>query len=466
MEFSTLGTNTGSFTDVFIQYLAVAFAVINFVVILFNIFYVSNNIKKVKTETNSLITQLEHTDRAFTEQVNSIRRAEISKQIQEFLAPLKGLRVKSYKLYKIFAVEEKSLCREEERKLKEEFSRKGRNYSRSLLSQKQLNKCYFGTVRFFTSGYQFKESDLMIFDEILKVGDKIEALIFEKSYLPRNPALTEILGEYAAHIEATKLARHGKLDGVEESKYLSMPLELDGALESEIMKLENEYQSLLSEQASCTVRCPATESISYYDKHSNEYHNKTKNIDMTELYMKFRQRLTSQSQSFLLDAGCGSGRDTRYFIKSGFKVKSFDASAEMTRLCNMYPFAFCEQRTFSDVNELEMFHGVWACASLLHLDTEDFKDALFKLVSSLKPLGVLYFSIKASSKEESHASDGRRFYYHDPDNVKTFLSELGMEQFDIWTNEGKKEGNPSEFVNFICCKARPFTSQDGRARIS
>jgi len=453
---------------------AIWIALINVAAIILNMVFVWNRNGKVKTETKhlraqtkALSEQLKNTDRAFIEQVNCIRRTEISKQLQEFLAPLKSLRTQSYKLYQVFAIDEKAQCKLARDNLKNVYESRGESFERSLLNQDEVNECYFGTVRFFVKGHKFGEKDLQVFDQILKVSERIVELVSEKSYLPRNPALTEILGEYLAHIEATKMARKGRLTGVYKLADLSMPLELDGAIESEIMRLEKEYQSLLPIHTSQIIKQrPKNSSIAYYDKNAAEYHNKTNYIDMTDAYDMFREKLPRETQLFILDAGCGSGRDTRYFIKSGFRVKSFDASEEMVNYCNMYPFAFCEQRTFSDVTEVEMFHGVWACASLLHLDTDDFNDALSKLVYALKPLGVLYFSIKASAEEESYHEDGRSFYYHKPDKVEKLLIELGMEEISIWENKGKKKGNPSKFVNFLCRKPRLITSPDSRARTS
>ncbi len=449
-------------------------AAVNGLAFVVNIFLTLNKSKKLKVETKylsdqtqALAEQLKHTDRAFIEQINRIRRTEISKQLQEFLAPLKSLRTQSYKLYQVFAIEEKKQCLIARGKLKGAYKSEGKRFNRSSLTRDEVDKCYFGAVRFFVKGHVFEKRDLEVFDQILKVSDQIVELISEKSYLPRNPALTEILGEYLAHIDATKLARKGQLLGVYELEKLSMPLELDGAIESEIMRLEKEYQYLLPSNSSKTVDAVTeNKSIAYYDEKADEYYRKTHRIDMREVYQTFKEALPSEAQPFILDAGCGPGRDTRYFIKSGFRVKSFDASEQMVRYCNMYPFAFCGQRTFSDVNELEAFHGVWACASLLNLDKDDFYDALTKLVYALKPLGALYFSIKSQPEVENHSKDGREFFYYTREEVESFLEVLGMERISIWNNHGKKEGNPTEFVNFLYKKPRITQSSDSRTRIS
>ncbi|MBV5328534.1 MAG: class I SAM-dependent methyltransferase, partial [Chlorobium sp.] len=63
----------------------------------------------------------------------------------------------------------------------------------------------------------------------------------------------------------------------------------------------------------------------------------------------------------ILDAGCGVGRDTRYFIQHGYKVVSFDASERMVQLCSQYPFAYCRQQSFADIESIQEFDAVCLC---------------------------------------------------------------------------------------------------------
>lgn len=53
--------------------------------------------------------------------------------------------------------------------------------------------------------------------------------------------------------------------------------------------------------------------VNYYDVHAKEYAELTVNADMSHAYEKFLRYLTLGAK--LLDAGCGSGRDSLFFIK-------------------------------------------------------------------------------------------------------------------------------------------------------
>ena len=56
--------------------------------------------------------------------------------------------------------------------------------------------------------------------------------------------------------------------------------------------------------------------IDYYDNNSEDFIQTTKDVEFSETQGKFIQILKNQlshEQISLLDFGCGSGRDTKYF---------------------------------------------------------------------------------------------------------------------------------------------------------
>ena len=56
-------------------------------------------------------------------------------------------------------------------------------------------------------------------------------------------------------------------------------------------------------------------SIDYYDTHAAAFFTETRDVDMEPLYARFLAYV--QPGGRLLDAGCGSGRDTRAFLERG-----------------------------------------------------------------------------------------------------------------------------------------------------
>lgn len=69
------------------------------------------------------------------------------------------------------------------------------------------------------------------------------------------------------------------------------------------------------------------ETTAYYDTHAAEFCERTVALDLGELYAPFLNDIPAGSR--ILDAGCGSGRDSLAFLKKGYQVVSVDASAEM-----------------------------------------------------------------------------------------------------------------------------------------
>ena len=64
--------------------------------------------------------------------------------------------------------------------------------------------------------------------------------------------------------------------------------------------------------------------VEYYNENAQNFFETTVNADMSLQLNDFIKLLPAEG--CVLDAGCGSGRDSLVLIKSGFKVDAFDAS--------------------------------------------------------------------------------------------------------------------------------------------
>jgi len=67
--------------------------------------------------------------------------------------------------------------------------------------------------------------------------------------------------------------------------------------------------------------------IAFYDKNGKEFAARTQHLDATALYQPFLALVPVNGH--LLDAGCGSGRDSRAFLERGYTVNAIDASDTM-----------------------------------------------------------------------------------------------------------------------------------------
>ncbi|WP_338040958.1 hypothetical protein [Marinomonas algicola] len=65
----------------------------------------------------------------------------------------------------------------------------------------------------------------------------------------------------------------------------------------------------------------------YYNMYAEDFAENTLSVDMSALYQCFLPLIPLQGH--ILDAGCGSGRDAKYFQSLGYEVSAFDASSEL-----------------------------------------------------------------------------------------------------------------------------------------
>ena len=124
----------------------------------------------------------------------------------------------------------------------------------------------------------------------------------------------------------------------------------------------------------------------------------------------------------------------------------------MVKLCNQYPFAYCIKRKFSEIDFVEEFDGVWACASLIHVPPNEMLDALSRLVVALKFSGWLYFSLKTEQGINNHS--GRITYFHDDKTIQNLMEkELFCTKVSTWINETKKPNNKTCWQNYVYMKS-------------
>lgn len=132
------------------------------------------------------------------------------------------------------------------------------------------------------------------------------------------------------------------------------------------------------------------QTIDYYNKNSEKFYKNTVHIDLSEMYPKFLRHIPDNGT--ILDLGCGSGRDSLYFLEKGYIVTSVDASEEMVRLSSELTGQKTQYLRMQDIEFKNEFNGIWACASLLHIDKKLTESVFNILCNALRDDGVLYAS--------------------------------------------------------------------------
>jgi SAM-dependent methyltransferase len=169
--------------------------------------------------------------------------------------------------------------------------------------------------------------------------------------------------------------------------------------------------------------------IPYYDQNADEFFDRTVEIDVSEIRDVFLEFLPEGGS--ILDAGCGSGRDTKAFLNSGYLVQAFDVSTRMTQLASEFTGVEVIETSFLDYGSKTQFDGIWACASLLHVPRGDLLLTIQHLAKLLRIGGFFYASFKQGQAERF--TDGRYFNDMDESLFDELLSgsEL-LEPEKIW----------------------------------
>ena len=188
----------------------------------------------------------------------------------------------------------------------------------------------------------------------------------------------------------------------------------------------------------------------YYNHHAKEIIENTVNVNMSSLYQRFISYLPEHSK--VLDAGCGSGRDSLAFMEMGYSVDAFDASFEMVKFASRLTGILVKQHTFDQLQEVNTYDGIWCCASLLHVPRNNLVASMQKIAEALKNNGIWYVSFKYGENERE--KDGRHFTDLTENSLDELVNEItGIKVQEIWTTADKRTDNTVQWVNALLSKS-------------
>ncbi len=190
------------------------------------------------------------------------------------------------------------------------------------------------------------------------------------------------------------------------------------------------------------------DSIDYYERCADRYYEDTVDIDMSEIRERFLELLPENAD--VLDLGCGSGRDGKALEEAGCYVTLLDGSAQMCKLAEITTGKEVLNLRFEEIEFEEVFDGIWACASLLHIPESKIDPVMEKVCSALKPGGILYVSFQYGEGEQIR--DQRLFCDYTPQSLENMLSrQRNLDIVEIWVSEdGRKR--EKKWVNALAEK--------------
>ena len=192
------------------------------------------------------------------------------------------------------------------------------------------------------------------------------------------------------------------------------------------------------------------QTIIFYNENAKTFMDTTLNVDFSSVQNRFLNKL--HKESLILDFGCGSGRDTKYFMGQGHTVEAVDGSIEMCKLASEYTGIEVKKMYFQDLQEVDKYDAIWACSSILHLPYPELVDVMKKMSIALKEKGFIYTSFKYGTYEGVRNS--RYFTDMTEESTEKLLQEIPELQIDeCWITSDVRPGRGEEkWLNLILQK--------------
>ncbi len=184
--------------------------------------------------------------------------------------------------------------------------------------------------------------------------------------------------------------------------------------------------------------------MNYYDKNNQEFIDSTLDLDLSHLYKPFLENV--KDGGLILDIGCGPGRDLKYFKDHGYEAIGLEPSEKLAQFARSHSGCVVHLGTLQEVSLDSKFDGIWACASLLHVPSNELKDVLLKISNLMNDDAVFYCSFKYGEHEGER--NGRFFNDQTLETIKEFLpSNLRIEK--DWITEDKRPDRDERWLNLI-----------------
>jgi cyclopropane fatty-acyl-phospholipid synthase-like methyltransferase len=160
--------------------------------------------------------------------------------------------------------------------------------------------------------------------------------------------------------------------------------------------------------------------LDYYNENSDLFAADTLSLEFSSIQDSFLKYM--KPGSLILDFGCGSGRDSLYFLQKGYSVEAIDGSEEMVRIASKTTGLPVRCMLFQELDEDEKYDGIFACASILHVPYDDLRDVMTRINKAVKNHGYVYVSFKYGESEGYR--NGRYFTDMTEERFERLLDEV------------------------------------------
>ena len=191
--------------------------------------------------------------------------------------------------------------------------------------------------------------------------------------------------------------------------------------------------------------------IEYYNHNAEIFVSTTRDVTFTEVRDKYLSWLLTGA--YILDFGCGSGRDTKAFLNMGYRVDAVDGSEKLCEIASKNTGITVRKMLFTQLDECEKYDGIWACASILHLSRAELKTVFGKMLRAVKTGGYIYTSFKYGEFEGYR--NERYFTDFTEESFREFISDMtNISIIEEWiSSDVRPDRGDEKWLNLIMKKS-------------
>ena len=170
--------------------------------------------------------------------------------------------------------------------------------------------------------------------------------------------------------------------------------------------------------------------LEHYDDRAAEFWEGTRDHDVQQNIDALLRHIRSAPPLYILDFGCGPGRDLAAFRALGHEPIGLEGSPRLAAMAREHSGCEVWEQDFLALKlPAGRFDGIFANASLFHVPSQELPRVLSELHTALKPDGVLFTSNPRGGNEEGW-NRGRYGAYHDLESWRAFLERAAFSELE------------------------------------
>ena len=142
--------------------------------------------------------------------------------------------------------------------------------------------------------------------------------------------------------------------------------------------------------------------LAYYERAAPRYTATTAQMQARHL-QPFLDRLGPGA--YVLELGCGAGRDAAYMVERGFRVDATDGTRAMCQKARERFGIEARVMRFDELDAVVEYDAIWAHASLLHAPRNRMPDLFARIHRALQAGGWHFANYKL--RDQDHPDEGR-----------------------------------------------------------